>query len=462
MARTLELTLASVLALMGGVYLLRSSRAEQARHQAELAAAVARRASLSAALLEARAALETERRWQGDERANLTRALQQRRRRRRIPPSPYQPRPFVPVATTTTPVAAAPSPPVAPSSPVTPQSSPPVAARSSPLTQLKDFPCALRDFKVAKVTKTCELLCKEATCARALKHCERLVECDAVVVDGQEIKPGHNRDLSTATVRLLRDDAARAAADGSRRILEASKWWGSALKQQIKPRTYIVVSYGGCGSKMLAGWLAQLPRKYAKHVYHFHDKRPPDILRELPPPPRPSTRERDFRARRFPGGGRFRTETKPVADLDDYRVLYIFKDPVEAMVSRFGYGHCKHLDGDCGVEQSFPKLDVYAQQGIDRMGLLAFFEAYTSPQKYPIIALNYHKLWQNREAVMSALGLPASLASSFPERTETVRNDLTAAGEGNKAHSEATRRGLDRMYGRILARIRELPAVSVA
>ena len=96
------------------------------------------------------------------------------------------------------------------------------------------------------------------------------------------------------------------------------------------------------------------------------------------------------------------------------------------------------------------------------MGLLAFFEAYTSPQKYPIIALNYHKLWQNREAVMSALGLPASLASSFPERTETVRNDLTAAGEGNKAHSEATRRGLDRMYGRILERIRALPAVSVA
>ena len=166
--------------------------------------------------------------------------------------------------------------------------------------QLKDFPCALRDFKVAKVTKTCELLCKEATCARALKHCERLVECDAVVVDGQEIKAGHNRDLSKATVRLLRDDAARAAADGSRQILEASKWWGSALKQQTKPRTYIVVSYGGCGSKMLAGWLAQLPRKYAKHVYHFHDKRPPDVLRELPPPPRPSTRERDFRARRFP------------------------------------------------------------------------------------------------------------------------------------------------------------------
>ena len=54
MARTLELTLACVLALMGGVYVLRSSRAEQASNQAELSAAVARRASLSAALLEAR------------------------------------------------------------------------------------------------------------------------------------------------------------------------------------------------------------------------------------------------------------------------------------------------------------------------------------------------------------------------------------------------------------------------
>ena len=157
MARTLQLTPTSILTLMGGVYLLRSSA--PSRRGISEGPPPRRRASLSEALLEARAALETERRWQGDERANLTRALQQRRRRRRIPPSPYQPKPFVPVATTTTPVAT-------PSTPVTPQSLP-VATRSSPLSQLKDFPCALRDFKVAKVTKTCELLCKEATCARA-------------------------------------------------------------------------------------------------------------------------------------------------------------------------------------------------------------------------------------------------------------------------------------------------------
>ena len=53
------------------------------------------------------------------------------------------------------------------------------------------------------------------------------------------------------------------------------------------------------------------------------------------------------------------------------------------------------------------------------------------------------------------------IANSFTQE-QMLRNDLTAAGEGNKAHSEATRRGLDRMYGRILERIRALPAVSVA
>ena len=215
MARPLELTLACVLALMGGVYLLRSSRAEQARHQAELAAAVARRASLSEG-----AARGAGGPGDGAEVAG--------RRAREFDASAAAAAAAAADPTVTLPaqalrarrddndaaVATAPSSP----SPLEP-------------AQLKDFPCALRDFKVAKVTKTCELLCKEATCARALKHCERLVECDAVVVDGQEIKAGHNRDLSKATVRLLRDDAARAAADESSNTRNL-KMVGSALKQQ--------------------------------------------------------------------------------------------------------------------------------------------------------------------------------------------------------------------------------------
>ena len=214
-------------------------------------------------------------------------------------------------------------------------------------------------------------------------------------------------------------------------------------------------------------WLSGLPATHVKQVFHFHDNHPPQHLREIPAPPRQASREKDFRARRFPGGGRFKTDTKVVADaaLDDYRVLYIFKDPTEAMVSRFGYGHCMHLGGDCGAEKTFPKLEAYARAGVDKLGLLAHFGAYTTPgddRRFPIVLLNYHKLWNNLDAVAEALGLPRDLGKSFPARTETVRNDLTGKAEGRAAHTEATRHDLEAMYQPILAKIREMPAVSLA
>ena len=214
-------------------------------------------------------------------------------------------------------------------------------------------------------------------------------------------------------------------------------------------------------------WLSGLPATHVKQVFHFHDNHPPQHLREIPAPPRQASREKDFRARRFPGGGRFKTDTKVVADaaLDDYRVLYIFKDPTEAMVSRFGYGHCMHLGGDCGTEKNFPKLEAYAKAGVDKLGLLAHFCAYTTPgddRRFPIVLLNYHKLWNNLDAVAEALGLPRDLGKSFPARTETVRNDLTGKAEGRAAHTEATRHDLEAMYQPILAKIREMPAVSLA
>jgi len=150
--------------------------------------------------------------------------------------------------------------------------------------------------------------------------------------------------------------------------------------------------------------------------------------------------------------------------LDNYRILYIYKDPVEALVSRYGFGHCIHIQGDCGQERDWPKLDGYARAQADRMKLMAHFNSYMHPEqqrKFPIVAVNYHKLWDNLPALMQALGLPESLIQTFPPRTETVRNDLTAAGEKNAAHSEATRDLLGRMYKPLVEEIRQSPAVLV-
>ncbi|KAJ8600569.1 hypothetical protein CTAYLR_008172 [Chrysophaeum taylorii] len=413
--RPTDAVIAAVVGALCGVYVVRHAQAWRAEENEKLRSAIARRDEVAKALAEAKASIEEERRRQRAEFSNLTRAVPRRG------------------------------------------------------GAWQDFPCALRELRVARVTRTCEVSCRDdARCDRAVALCRRLIECEAALVrvEGAEISVAEARtNLARSSARLVRDVEAAKANDGSLAALAASEWWaGPALTEERKPRTYVVVSYGGCGSKMLAGWLSSLgkTKKLVSRVYHLHDATPPDLLRELPPPRAPPSQQRDFRARRFPGGGRFRTDTPVVGNLDDYRVLFIFKDPVEALVSRYGFGHCEHLGGDCGeTEASFPKLDAYAAAGRDRMGLVKFFDAYVEPnprRQYPVLLLNYHKLWDNLPALMRALGLPVDLAGSFPERTETVRNDLTGAAENNEAHTEATRRALDKIYEPILDRIRTLPA----
>lgn len=54
--------------------------------------------------------------------------------------------------------------------------------------------------------------------------------------------------------------------------------------------------------------------------------------------------------------------TPQVEDIDSYRVVLIFKDPAEALVSRYFYNHCKNLRGaECGAtQQDFPSLERWA------------------------------------------------------------------------------------------------------
>ena len=154
---------------------------------------------------------------------------------------------------------------------------------------LRDFPCALRNFKKAQVTRTCEIDCEDDSCSKGRAVCAAYVECHALVLKGLSGGGGvggKSRSLAKATAVLKTDSAA--SRDGSLERLTASKWWGSpAMANVPRPRVYVVASYGGCGSKMMAGWLSQLPNQHKTHVFHFHDRSPPGLLRHLPPPPPP-------------------------------------------------------------------------------------------------------------------------------------------------------------------------------
>ena len=137
-------------------------------------------------------------------------------------------------------------------------------------------------------------------------------------------------------------------------------------------------------------------------------------------------------------------------------------------MSRYGHGHCLHVGGDCGAEGVFPKLYDYAKAGADFFKIGEFFHRWTTEDKrreYPVLAVNYHKIWDNVEALVEALGLPPETAKTFPARTETVRNDETAKSDGkngeiNMGHTTEVRELLRDMYSEVRAKIFEFPAVS--
>jgi len=381
---------------------------------------------------------------------------------------------------------------------------------------LRDVPCTLPGTVAsARRSIKCKIECA-AEKSRATEFpkvpcgvdmCKRVLECNAVILEG--VTRGGRRQSASAFAVLKTD--AKLLADDSMERLKKSPWWGkTALKTQ--PRMFVVASYGGSGSKMLSAFLKTLPQKFQASVRHIHDRFPPTALRAFaavegeaaqaykPPEPRyvnvkprrPSMEEivkakhrkkklkGDARKVRFEGDERFRNDTEPVSAkaIGGYRVVFIYKDPSEALVSRYGHEHCLHIQGNCGsnttdspasiatAAATFPDLAEYAARGKDLMLLFDHYRAYVHPsvpRNYPVVCLNYHRLWDNLPVVMLALGLPANLASKFPPRTETVRTTGgdRHGGGGAEAASEDTRGLLRRMYRPLVDEITENPAVLV-
>lgn len=59
----------------------------------------------------------------------------------------------------------------------------------------------------------------------------------------------------------------------------------------------------------------------------------------------------------------------------------------------------------------------YAEENGDRLHMESFYDNYCNPspvhgsRNYPVICVNYHKMWDNKQALVAALGLPAEEAS---------------------------------------------------
>lgn len=176
-----------------------------------------------------------------------------------------------------------------------------------------------------------------------------------------------------------------------------------------KHMNYYVCSYGGSGSTILSEYLKQFG-----NVYHIHDRYPPNKLCYVGNENN-NTNEDVYREW-------FNSVEIPEDKISNYKVIFIYRNPIEAIFSRFvkpNGPHKTHLqnikcqnNGDIWLNDLvLTKKDLY--------GLEEFFDNYTSkkPRNYDILCVKYEDLFENWSRFNSALGIP-DFKQLYPIKSE--------------------------------------------
>ncbi len=156
-------------------------------------------------------------------------------------------------------------------------------------------------------------------------------------------------------------------------------WLQRAWCQPASTRYYrvLVASVPRCGSTYLFRSLAKLPqgRQFPRDPDCAFVRDP----RQLPE--RPFLKTHGLAPRTLP---------------DDVRVIFIFGDPLHAIVStmrkRFNGGHFRN----CGYGSDQPP-DIYSR---DELHYEQIFDSWMKPQRYPVLAVRYERL-QAHESELS-------------------------------------------------------------
>ena len=156
---------------------------------------------------------------------------------------------------------------------------------------------------------------------------------------------------------------------------------------------FYVCSFGGCGSTALARYLGN----FGSRVYHVHSRCPPPRLTEV-----------DLFTEHF---------TDAPVDERNVRVIFVYRDPVRAILSRFENPlHLTH------IECAPTTLDDVVRSGHDLYGLSDFFNNYLDSRKraYPIVFVKYEALFTHLPLLHRVLGIPQRPGVTL-ERRETLR-----------------------------------------
>lgn len=147
-------------------------------------------------------------------------------------------------------------------------------------------------------------------------------------------------------------------------------------------KTFYVCSYGGCGSKMLC----QALQKHGS-VKHIHSRNPPNKLEYVN-----STTEW------------FNGNSIPEIDIPNYYVIFIYKNPIHAIFSRFtNPNHLLNIQTDSNTKV----CDVLTSSK-DLYGIAEFYNNYTTPnsdRNYKIYCVKYEKIFEKQHELSNMLGI---------------------------------------------------------
>lgn len=202
-------------------------------------------------------------------------------------------------------------------------------------------------------------------------------------------------------------------------------------KEYYKNITYYVCSYGGSGSYMLCDYLGNFGK-----VEHIHSRRPPDRLTYIG---RKNTKTPVYEEW-------FNDSEIPETDMKQYKVIYLYKDPVKAILSRFNNPeHLHNIQIDTRIQYSDllkHKKDLYQ--------LEEFFDNYTKKEKknYPIYCVKYEDFWNNIQLFNEKLELP-DIKEIYPVKKETNRKE------------DALSEDLYKIYEPLIQKMKDMPFIKV-
>lgn len=177
-----------------------------------------------------------------------------------------------------------------------------------------------------------------------------------------------------------------------------------------KEMNYYICSYGGSGSTILMNYLSNFG-----NVYHIHDRYPPKKLQYVG---KENTNE-EIHNEWFNG------IEIPENKLTNYKVIFIYRNPIQAIFSRFAQknGPNKtHLQNiKCINDGNIFIYDVVNFKR-DFYGIEEFFNNYMIPtnRNYDIYGVKYELFWSNISLFNRVIGIP-DIKELYPNKQERAK-----------------------------------------